>query len=109
MDIGFLMAATAHSGDLAETARLAESLGYESFWIPEHPVIPVVMTTPFPVGDGKLPEHYTRWVDPFIALTVAATVTRKIKLGPAFACCLSVRRWSPPSSSRASISIPMGA
>ena len=48
MDIGFLMAATAHSGDLAETARLAESLGYESFWIPEHPVIPVVMTTPFP-------------------------------------------------------------
>ncbi len=81
MDIGFLMAATAHSGDLAETARLAESLGYESFWIPEHPVIPVVMTTPFPVGDGKLPEHYTRWVDPFIALTVAATVTKKIKLG----------------------------
>jgi len=47
MDIGFLMAATTQSGDLAETARMAESLGYESFWIPEHPVIPVVMTTPF--------------------------------------------------------------
>jgi probable F420-dependent oxidoreductase len=80
MDIGFLMAATVHSGDLAATARLAESLDYESLWIPEHPVIPVKMTTPFPVGDGKLPEHYTRWADPFIALTVAATVTRKIKL-----------------------------
>ena len=74
------MAATAQSGDLAETARLAESLGYESLWIPEHPVIPVVMTTPFPAGDGKLPDHYTRWVDPFVALTVAATVTKKIKL-----------------------------
>jgi probable F420-dependent oxidoreductase len=80
MDIGFLMAATTHSGDLAALARTAESLGYESLWIPEHPVIPIVRTTPFPVGDGKLPDHYTRWVDPFIALTVAATVTKKIKL-----------------------------
>jgi probable F420-dependent oxidoreductase len=80
MDIGFLMAATTQSGDLAEIARTAESLGYESLWIPEHPVIPVVRTTPFPIGDGKLPDHYTRWVDPFIALTVAATVTKKIKL-----------------------------
>jgi probable F420-dependent oxidoreductase len=80
MDIGFLTAATTQSGDLAETARLAESLGYESFWIPEHPVIPVKMTTPFPIGDGKLPEHYTRWVDPFIALSIAAGATKKIKL-----------------------------
>ena len=82
MDIGFLMAATTQSGDLAGIARTAEALGYESLWIPEHPVIPVAMTTPFPAAaDGKLPEHYTRWVDPFVALTVAATVTRKIKLG----------------------------
>ena len=80
MDIGFLMAATTQNGDLAEIARTAESLGYESLWIPEHPVIPVARTTPFPIGDGKLPDHYTRWVDPFIALTVAATVTKKIKL-----------------------------
>jgi probable F420-dependent oxidoreductase len=43
-------------------------------------VIPVKMTTPFPIGDGKLPEHYTRWVDPFIALAIAAGATRKIKL-----------------------------
>ena len=31
--------------------------------------------------DGQLPEHYNRWADPFIALTVAATVTTKVKLG----------------------------
>ncbi len=80
MDIGFLMAATTQTGNLAEIARTAESLGYESLWIPEHPVIPVAMTTPFPIGDGKLPDHYTRWVDPFIALTVAAAVTTRIKL-----------------------------
>ena len=28
-----------------------------------------------------MPEHYMQWADPFIALTVAATVTKTIKLG----------------------------
>jgi len=81
MNIGILTTATAESGDLAEVARQAEALGYDSLWIPEHPVIPVNRQTPFPGSqDGKLPDHYNRWADPFIALTVAATVTKKIKL-----------------------------
>ncbi|MGH8013888.1 MAG: LLM class F420-dependent oxidoreductase [Candidatus Binataceae bacterium] len=82
MDIGFLMAATAQSGDLIEIARKVESCGYESLWIPEHPVIPIHIKTPFPfTPDNKLPEHYGRWADPFIALAVAAAVTTKIRLG----------------------------
>src|SRR5580698_9421472 len=82
MDIGCLLAPTAHSGDLAETARLVESLGYESLWIPEHPVIPVNMKTPFPfTPDNKLPNHYATWADPFIGLSIAAAVTKRIKLG----------------------------
>jgi probable F420-dependent oxidoreductase len=82
MDIGFLMAPTAQSGDLAEAARLVESLGYESLWIPEHPVIPVHMKTLFPfTPDNKLPDHYATWADPFVALSIAAAVTKKIKLG----------------------------
>lgn len=82
MDIGFLMAATAECGDLAEIARNVETMGYESLWIAEHPVIPVGMKTPFPfTPDHKLPDHYARWADPFIALTIAAAVTKKIKLG----------------------------
>jgi len=82
LDIGFLMAPTALSGDLAEIARMAEAHGYESLWIPEHPVIPVTMKTEFPfTPDRKLPEHYGRWADPFVALTVAACATRRIKLG----------------------------
>jgi len=81
MNIGVLVTATAQSGDLAEVARQVEALGFESLWIPEHPVIPVGMKTPFPgAADGRLPEHYNRWADPFIALTVAATVTKRIKL-----------------------------
>jgi probable F420-dependent oxidoreductase len=82
LDIGFLTAPTARSEDLAEIARTVESLGYESLWIPEHPVIPISMKTEFPfTADRKLPEHYGRWADPFVALTVAACATRKIKLG----------------------------
>lgn len=82
MQIGILLTATAQSGDLAAIARRAEALGYDSFWLPEHPVIPVGHKTPFPAArDGQLPEHYNRWVDPFIGLTVAATVTTRIKLG----------------------------
>jgi probable F420-dependent oxidoreductase len=82
LDIGFLVAPTAQSGDLAEIAGAVESYGYESLWIPEHPVIPISMKTEFPfTPDHKLPEHYGRWADPFVALTVAACATRKIKLG----------------------------
>ena len=82
MDIGFIMPVTAQSGDLAEIARTVEALGYDSLWIPEHPVIPAAMKTSFPFApDNKLPEHYGRWADPFVALTVAACATKKIKLG----------------------------
>ncbi len=64
MNIGILVAATAQSGDLAEIARLTESLGYDSLWIPEHPIIPIAMKTPFPASrDGKLPDHYAQWTD----------------------------------------------
>jgi len=82
MNVGLLTTATAQSGDLAEVARRTEALGYDSLWIPEHPVIPLNRQTPFPGSrDGVLPDHYNRWADPFIALTVAATVTKRIKLG----------------------------
>lgn len=82
MEVGVLVTATAESGDLAEVAKRVEAEGFDSLWIPEHPVIPVGHQTPFPgARDGKLPEHYNRWADPFIALTVAASVTKKVKLG----------------------------
>jgi probable F420-dependent oxidoreductase len=80
MNIGVMIAATAESGDIAAIAREAENLGYESFFIPEHPVIPKGFKTP-PPGGGELPEHYGRWMDPFVGLALAGGVTRKIKLG----------------------------
>lgn len=81
MDIGFLAAATAEAGDLAEIARQTEAHGYDSLWIPEHPVIPTAMKTPMPFTENtRLPEHYGRWGDPFVALAVAAAVTKRIRL-----------------------------
>ena len=82
MNIGIMIAATAESGDIAEIAREVENLGYESIFIPEHPVIPIGFKTPLPGGGGgRLPEHYGRWMDPFVALSVAATVGKGRLLG----------------------------
>jgi probable F420-dependent oxidoreductase len=80
MDIGILVATTAQTGPIDAIARAVEDGGYESLWIPEHPVIPVGFKTAVP-GGGTLPEHYGRWVDPFVALSIAAAVTKRIKLG----------------------------
>jgi len=81
VDIGVMITATAETGDIAEIAHEVENLGFESFFIPEHPVIPIDFKTVPPYGGGKLPEHYGRWMDPFIALSVAAGVTKRVKLG----------------------------
>jgi probable F420-dependent oxidoreductase len=82
MEIGFLTAMTAQGGDIVEIARATEAAGFESLWIPEHPVIPAAMKTVFPfTPDGKLPEHYGRWADPFVGLAAAAAITKRIKLG----------------------------
>jgi probable F420-dependent oxidoreductase len=79
MNIGLILVATTKTGDIAALAKRAETIGFDSLWIPEHPVIPCGPLTPFPFAPS-LPEHYGRWVDPFIALTVAATSTSRIKL-----------------------------
>jgi probable F420-dependent oxidoreductase len=79
MNIGILVPATAETRNIAAIAQRLEAGGFESLWIPEHPVIPVGFKTPLP-GGGTLPTHYHRWADPFLALTVAATVTKSLKL-----------------------------
>jgi probable F420-dependent oxidoreductase len=81
MDIGILIIATARAGSIDTIARTVEERGYESIWIPEHPVVPIGFKTPVPVaGGGGLPEHYGRWCDPFVALSIASAVTKRIKL-----------------------------
>ncbi len=82
MKIGVFIFATNHSPDPAALAKRAEELGFDSFWVPEHAIIPVKATTRFPASaDGVIPDAYGRIVDPFVALARASAVTKTIKLG----------------------------
>jgi probable F420-dependent oxidoreductase len=72
-----------------EIARAAEERGFESLFFPEHTHIPASRKTPYPAG-GDLPREYYRTHDPFVALALAAGVTKKLKL--ATGICLVVER-----------------
>ncbi|MEO8605907.1 MAG: LLM class F420-dependent oxidoreductase, partial [bacterium] len=74
---------TAKPDVLAEVARKAEELGFESLWIPEHLAVPLEMHSPYPYSpDGKFPGGAAVALhDPFIALAYVAACTQRIKLG----------------------------
>ena len=64
-------------------AKLAESLRYESVWTFEHVIVPIDYESKYPYNSsGKMgmpPEP--NFVDPLIALTAVAAVTKEIRLG----------------------------
>ena len=69
MNIGISTFPTDYSTDIALLARWAEEMGFESLWVPEHPIIPVQTSSPWPgSADGALPKAYADIVDPFVAL-----------------------------------------
>ncbi|HEY6394628.1 MAG TPA: LLM class F420-dependent oxidoreductase [Candidatus Binataceae bacterium] len=81
MKIGVLAFIASYTQSPASVARKCEELGFESLWLPEHPILPVNPKTPFPRGDGTIPEIYAQMIDPFVGLALAAGATREIKLG----------------------------
>lgn len=82
MSVGIFVFQTGESVDSAILAKHAEELGFESFWVPEHAIIPVQATSPYAGSpDGVIPDEYGRIVDPFVALARASAVTQSIKLG----------------------------
>jgi len=80
MHVGVCYFPTDYGIDIRELARAAEERGFESLLLPEHTHIPVSRRTPFP-GGGELPKAYSHTHDPFVALSFAAAVTTKIRLG----------------------------
>jgi len=68
---------------MVELGVTAEEVGFESVWTFEHVVVPVDYQSKYPYSmDGKMgatPE--TNFVDPLIALTAIAAVTKKVRLG----------------------------
>ncbi len=84
MKIGVSTVLNSQSGDVAEMAQKAEELGFDSFWLPEHPVIPVHTTSRYGgTPDGSIPPFMADMADPFIGLARASATTTKIGLGTA--------------------------
>jgi probable F420-dependent oxidoreductase len=86
---GIAVFPTDYAADPATIARLVEERGFESLFFPEHTHIPVSRRTPYP-GGGDLPPEYSHTLDPFVALTAAATATERLLV--ATGICLVVER-----------------
>lgn len=83
----FQVLADMPTGDPAVVAKRAEELGFESYWLPEHGVIPQGSCDVYP---GKKaaeppPEYIFKLPDPLIGLSRAAATTTSIKLGTGIA------------------------
>lgn len=89
MKYGVFMFATDYAIRPDDLARGVEERGLESLWVPEHTHIPASRRSPWP-GGPDLPREYWRTLDPFVALSLAAAVTSRIKLGTGI--CLVIER-----------------
>ena len=89
MHFGASMFFTDYSMSAADLARALEERGFESVWAPEHSHIPTSRLSPWG-GGGELPKKYYDVMDPFVSLTMAAAVTKTLKV--ATGVCLVAQR-----------------
>ncbi|WP_158881368.1 TIGR03619 family F420-dependent LLM class oxidoreductase [Amycolatopsis anabasis] len=74
----------ADPGGIGRFAAAAEELGYASLWTGDRVLTPVAPSDLYPGGgtpERPYPPEFTRFFDPLVALTVAATATTSIRLG----------------------------
>ena len=84
MRIGVLTFITDEGIGPVELGEALEERGFESLFLAEHSHIPVDAQTPYPLG-GPIPRKYYRTLDPFVALTAAATATEQLVVGTGIA------------------------
>jgi probable F420-dependent oxidoreductase len=89
MEFGVGIFFTDYSIAPTELAVALEERGFESLWAAEHSHIPVPRRTPAP-GGGELAKRYYDVMDPFVTLSAAAAVTKRLKLGTGV--CLVIQR-----------------
>jgi probable F420-dependent oxidoreductase len=89
VDLGLTIFPTREVLDPAAFAAAAEEAGFSRVLLPEHTHIPANRRTPYPAG-GELPPEYARTFDPFVALSVMAAATERIRIGTGV--CLVVER-----------------
>ena len=80
MRFGAAIFFTDYSMSPGDLGQALESRGFESLWAAEHSHIPLSRKSPWG-GGGELPKQYYDVMDPFVALTAAAAVTKTLKLG----------------------------
>ena len=82
MKLGVIPVNFEDSLNVADLAKRVEDLGFESFWLPEHTVVPVNAKTAYPGSEhGGIPEFMPYMVEPFVGLSMAAAVTDRVLLG----------------------------
>jgi len=91
MRFGVFHVSPSSGADPAAVAKHAEDLGFESYWVADHTIIPMKYSVAYPAGpDGSEPDYLWQIPDPLIALTRASATTRRIRLGTGI--CLVAER-----------------
>ena len=85
MKIGILAYINENTAPADAVARRCEELGFESFWLPEHPIMPVTFRPPQTkvseeAYQDKAGDWYARIPDPFVLLMAAAAATTRIRI-----------------------------
>ena len=81
MRLGITAFCTDRSMPPAELARAIEARSFSSLFLPEHTHLPVRADTPPALVEGVRVEEYRRSLDPLVALSAAAAVTERLRLG----------------------------
>ncbi|MBV8703951.1 MAG: LLM class F420-dependent oxidoreductase, partial [Acetobacteraceae bacterium] len=89
MEFGASIFTTDYSIPAHQLATALEERGFESLWAPEHSHIPLSRRSPWP-GGAELPKPYYDCFEPFVVLSAAAAVTRRLKVGTGV--CLVIQR-----------------
>src|SRR5258708_15864356 len=90
MEIGASIFFTDYSISPTELAPALEERGFDSLWVAEHSHIPVSRRFSPPGTTGELGRQYFDVMDPFVTLSAAAAVTKRLKL--ATGVCLVIQR-----------------
>jgi probable F420-dependent oxidoreductase len=84
MRFGLSMFLTDETIAPVELGRAAEEAGFDALFLPEHTHIPASRESPWS-GGAALPREYSHTLDPFVALSVIAATTERLRLGTGIA------------------------
>jgi probable F420-dependent oxidoreductase len=78
--IPFVGPAVSSAASLSAFCRGLEELGYDTLWVGDRLVTPVDMRSTYPGKEQPYPPQMTRYLDPVLLWTVAATATNRVRL-----------------------------